>query len=129
MCDARSARPYRLAHNPFARSLADHSHPPTYRDNLVAPVAAANAPNPATAASRDVPSFDIAGEEHLFQDIVDEVLAKGVWMTRARRLRGQGLVESRPSIRAVTAALSRKEYERVAGVIKAAVTKVLTERK
>ena len=41
-------------------------------------VAASKAPNPATAASRDIPSFDIAGEEHLLQDIVDEVLARGV---------------------------------------------------
>ena len=41
-------------------------------------VGAAKAPNPATAASRDAPSFEIAGEEHLLQDIVDEVLAKGV---------------------------------------------------
>jgi serine palmitoyltransferase len=93
-------------------------------------VAAPKAPNPATAASRDAPSFDIAGEERVLQDIVDEVLAQGVWITRARRLRGQELVESRPSIRlAVTAALSRKECERAAGVIKAAVTKVLTKRK
>jgi serine palmitoyltransferase len=93
-------------------------------------IAAPKAPNPATAASRDAPSFDIAGEERLSQDIVDEVLAQGVWITRARRLRGQELVESRPSIRlAVTAALSRKECERAAGVIKAAVTKVLTKRK
>jgi len=53
-----------------------------------------------------------------------------VWITRARRLRGQELVEVRPSIRlAVTAALSRKECERAAGVIKAAVAKVLTKRK
>ena len=58
------------------------------------------------------------------------MLAQGVWITRARRLRGQEIVESRPSIRlAVTAALSHKECERAAGVIKAAVTKVLTKRK
>ena len=93
-------------------------------------VAALKSPNPATAASRDAPSFDIPGEERLLQDIVDEVLAQGVWITRARRLRGQELVESRPSIRlAVAAALSRKECERAAGVIKAAVTKVVTKRK
>jgi hypothetical protein len=51
-------------------------------------------------------------------------------ITPARRLRGQELLESRPSIRlAVTAALSRKECERAAGVIKAAVAKVLKKRK
>ena len=61
---------------------------------------------------------------------MDEALAQGVWVTRARRPRGQELVEVRPRIRlAVTAALSRKECERAAGVIKAAVAKVLTKRK
>ena len=86
--------------------------------------------NPATPAPRDALSFDIAGEERLLQDIVDEALAQGVWTTRARRLRGQELVEARPSIRlAVTAALSRKECERAAGVIKVAVAKVLVKRK
>ncbi|KAH9018455.1 serine palmitoyltransferase [Lactarius hengduanensis] len=90
----------------------------------------AKPPNPATPAPRDSPLFDIAGEEHLLQDIVDEALAQGVWTTRARRLRGQELAEARPSIRlAVTAALSRKECERAASVIKAAVVKVVTKRK
>jgi serine palmitoyltransferase len=75
-------------------------------------------------------SFDISVEERLLQDIVDEALAQGVWITRARRLRGQEVVEARPSIRlAVTAALSRKECERAAGVVKAAAVKVLTKRK
>ena len=61
---------------------------------------------------------------------MDEVLAQSVWITRGRRLRGLELVETRPSIRlAVTAALSCKECERAAGVIKAAVTKVLVKRK
>ncbi|KAI9438092.1 hypothetical protein H4582DRAFT_1952659, partial [Lactarius indigo] len=87
-------------------------------------------PNPATPAPRDAPWFDIAGEERILQDIVDETLAQGVWITRARRLRGQELDEARPSIRlSVTAALSRKECERAAGVIKSAVVKVLTKRK
>lgn len=75
-------------------------------------------------------SFDIAAEERLLQDIVDEALAQGVWITRARRLRGQEIFEARPSIRlAVTAALSRKECERAAGVVKAAAVKVLTKRR
>jgi serine palmitoyltransferase len=47
------------------------------------------------------------------QDIVDEVLAQGVWITCTHRLRGQELVEAQPSIHlAVTTALSRKKYER-----------------
>ena len=89
------------------------------------------APTLAAAAAKSTPpSFDIAVEERLLQDIVDEALAQGVWVTRARRLRGQEIVEARPSIRlAVTAALSRKECERAAGVVKAAAVKVLTKRK
>ena len=51
-------------------------------------------------------------------------------ITRARRRRGQALVESRPSIRlAVPAALLRKVCEHAAGVIKAGVTKALTKQK
>ena len=66
----------------------------------------------------------------MLQDVADEVLVQGVWITRARRLRGQELVEIRQSIRlAVTAALSRKECERAGAVIKAAVMKVLVKRK
>ncbi|KAH8985702.1 hypothetical protein EDB92DRAFT_1936328 [Lactarius akahatsu] len=90
----------------------------------------AKPPNTATPAPRDALSFDTAGEECLLQDIVDEALAQGVWTMRAWRLRGQELVEARPSIwLAVTAALLRKECERTAGVIKAAVVKVVTKRK
>ena len=86
--------------------------------------------NSAIPAPRDALSFDVAGEERLLQGIVDEALAQGVWTTRAHRLRGQELVEARPSIRlAVTAALSHKECERTAGVIKAAVAKVIVKRK
>jgi serine palmitoyltransferase len=100
------------------------------RSAMPSALGSAKSPNPATPAARDALSFDIVGEERLLQDIVDEVLAQGVWITRARRLRGQELVEVRPSIRlAVTAALSRRECERAAGVIKAAVAKVLAKRK
>ena len=54
-------------------------------------------PNPWKSAPRELPLFDIAGEE----------LAQGVWITRGRRLCGQNLVEARPGIRlAFTAALS-----------------------
>ncbi len=91
--------------------------------------ASAKLPNPATPAPRDAPSFDIAGEERLLQDIVDEALAQGASAAQ------QELVEARPKIRlAVTAALERKECERkerehAAGVIKATVVKVLAKRK
>ena len=66
----------------------------------------------------------------MLQDVVDEVLAQGVWITLWITLgRGQELVEVRPSIRlALTAALSRKGCERAANVIKAAATKMLAKR-
>ena len=85
--------------------------------------ATVNAPNPTTRALREPPLLNIAGER-------DEVLAQGLWITCARRLCGQELVEARPIILlAVTAALSRKECERAAAVIKAAVTEVLARWK
>ena len=124
----RSARPDRRCHDPLARRLADHRHPV----GSVTPSASTstNPVNPATPAPCDALSFDIASEERLLQDMVDEVLGQGVWITPARRLRVQELVEAPPSIRlAATAALSRKECERAAGVIKAAVAKVLVKRK
>ena len=65
-----------------------------------------------------------------FHIIIDEVSVRGVWIARAHGLREQELVETRSSIRlAVTAAPLRKECERVTGVIKAAVTKVIAKRK
>ena len=117
-----------------AINIPSHAASPIIHIHLRSPAhlssATLKAPNPATPAPREPPSFDIAGEERVLQDIMDEVLAQGVWITRARRLRGQELVEVRPSIRlAVTAALSRKECERAAAVIKAAATKVLAKRK
>lgn len=76
------------------------------------------------------PSFDCEAEEKTLQDIVDDVLANGVMVTRAKRLRGQEVVETRPTVRiAVTAALTRKEVEKAAGVVKASVGKVLGKRR
>ncbi|KAH9029598.1 hypothetical protein EDB85DRAFT_2275996 [Lactarius pseudohatsudake] len=92
--------------------------------------ASAEPPEPATPAPRGASSSGIPGKERLLQGIVGWALVQGVWTTQARRLRGQELVEARPSIwLAVTAAFSRKECERAAGVIKATVVKVLTKRK
>lgn len=64
-------------------------------------------------------SFDIVGVERLLQDIVDEALGQGMWITRARRRCGQELVENLRSIYlVVTAVLSRKDRERASGVVK-----------
>jgi serine palmitoyltransferase len=74
--------------------------------------------------------FDADAEERVLQEIVEECLAQGVWVTRAKRLKGQEMVERKPSIRlAISAALTRKEVEKAAGVVKAACLKVLGKRK
>jgi serine palmitoyltransferase len=69
-------------------------------------------------------------EERLLQEVVEEVLAQGVIVTRAKRLKGQEMVEPRPSIRlALTSALTRKETEKAVGVLKSALVKVLGRRR
>ena len=40
--------------------------------------------------TRDPPTFDVAKEEALLQDVVDEALLQGVLITRAKRLYGDG---------------------------------------
>ena len=86
--------------------------------------------NPLSVKSRDAPQFDWALEERVLQEVVDEALAQGVLVTRAKRLRGQELVEGRPSVRlALSAALSRKDCEKAAGVLKAAFAKVVGRRR
>jgi len=65
-------------------------------------------------------------EERLLQNVVDEVLVQGVMITKAKRLAGQEVVKSRPSIRlAMTSGLTRKETEKAVGVIKNGLVKVL----
>ncbi|KAA1474636.1 serine palmitoyltransferase [Dentipellis sp. KUC8613] len=86
--------------------------------------------NPSSIQPRDPPVFDIELEERLLQEIVEEALAQGVWITRAKRLRGQEFVEARPSIRlAISAGLTKKECEKAANVVKAAAVKVLARRR
>lgn len=66
----------------------------------------------------------------MLQDIVDEALAQGVMITRAKRLKGQEMTRVRPSVRlAVSAALSRKDCEKAASVVKAAFVKVVGKRR
>jgi len=64
------------------------------------------------------------------QEIVEECLTQSVWVTRAKRLRGQEMVDRKPSVRiAVTAALTKKEVEKAAGVVKAACVKILGRKR
>ncbi|KII91569.1 hypothetical protein PLICRDRAFT_89845 [Plicaturopsis crispa FD-325 SS-3] len=86
--------------------------------------------SPSSVQPRDPPVFDIEAEEQLLQEVVDEALAQGVITTRARRLRGQEMVEARPSIRlALTSALTKKETEKAVNVVKSAIQKVLARRR
>ncbi|KAJ3552025.1 hypothetical protein NM688_g4379 [Phlebia brevispora] len=86
--------------------------------------------NPLSVHPRDPEVFDVELEERLLQDIVEEALVQGVMLTRSKRLRGQELTEVRPSIRLnLTAALTRKDCEKAAAVIKAAFIKVVSKRK
>ncbi|KAF8265666.1 hypothetical protein EI94DRAFT_1804071 [Lactarius quietus] len=47
----------------------------------------ATTPKPAVPAPHNAPSFNIEGKERVLHDIVDEVLAQGVRILLARRLR------------------------------------------
>lgn len=86
--------------------------------------------NPTSPQARDPEQFDGELEERILQDIVEEALTQGVMITRAKRLKGQELVEVRPSIRlAVTAALTRKDCEKAATIVKAAFIKVVGKRR
>ena len=87
--------------------------------------------NPASVASaKDTVTFDWKAEEEILQEVVDETLNAGVLITRAKKLRGQELVEVRPTIRlAATSALTKKETEKAAGAVKSAFVKVLSRRR
>ncbi|KAK1922936.1 serine C-palmitoyltransferase [Papiliotrema laurentii] len=65
-------------------------------------------------------------EEALLQEVVDETVnTAGLLITRARRLRGQETFEPEPSLKVcISAAFSRKEIEKAAQGLKAALIKV-----
>ncbi|KAH0831343.1 serine palmitoyltransferase [Lanmaoa asiatica] len=76
------------------------------------------------------PTPNHEAEERVLQDIVDDALANGVFITRGKHLRGQEMIDSRPTIRiASTAALSKKDVEKAAGIIKASIARVLARRR
>lgn len=65
-------------------------------------------------------------EEKMLQRVVDEAIeVHGVLITRARRLRGQETFEPEPSLKVcVSGALQKKEVEKAAMGLKAALVKV-----
>lgn len=88
--------------------------------------------NPTSPLPRDAANWDwdIEAEERTLQDVVEEALAQGVLITKAKRLRGQEMIEPRPSIRlAMSSALTKKETEKAVNVVKTALVKVLGKRR
>ncbi|EJD01815.1 serine palmitoyltransferase [Fomitiporia mediterranea MF3/22] len=86
--------------------------------------------NPNSPLPINPPKFNAHEEERVLQAIVEECLVQGVMLTRAKHLRGQELVEPRPSIRiSVTSALTKKECEKAAGIVKGVIGKVLGKRR
>jgi serine palmitoyltransferase len=65
-------------------------------------------------------------EEKVLQRVVDELIdGPGVLVTRARRLRGQETFEPEPSLKVcLSGALARKDVEKAAMGLKAALIKV-----
>lgn len=110
-----------------ATSPALLSPPPP---GTVKPTSLGGKSNPVSVIPHNAVAFNIDEEERLLQQVVEEALAQGVMLTRAKRLHGQEMAEPRPSIRiSVTAALSKKDCEKAGSVIKAALVKVLAKRK
>ncbi|KAG8956945.1 serine palmitoyltransferase component, partial [Tulasnella sp. 419] len=71
--------------------------------------------NPSSIIPRNHVEHDYAHEERLLQEVVEEALAQGVLITRAKRLRGQEGLEPRASIKiSATSALTKKEVEKAA---------------
>ena len=113
-------------------SVASHGwpSPPVKRPSSLTVDPTVKPSNPQSVLPAQPLQFDVEAEERVLQEVVDEALAQGVLITRAKRLRGQEVVEPRPTIKlAVTAALSKKETEKAAQVIKNALVKVLGKRK
>ncbi|KAF7330927.1 Serine palmitoyltransferase 1 [Mycena venus] len=84
--------------------------------------------NPASVLPRDASKWDwdINAEERALQQVVDEALKRGVMITRAKRLRGQEMVEARPSIRlALTSELSADEVKKAVKIVCQALKDVL----
>ena len=94
------------------------------------PTSASKPSNPTSILPRNPQAFDIDTEERLLQEVVDDVLAQGILITRAKRLRGQEMSEARPSIRlAISSAFTKKECEKAATTIKSSLVKVLGKRR
>ena len=105
----------------------NYPHPPAFSDAVVACDSEGPEPRNPCFAQATVVRYRRRGARAA--GYRGEALAQGIWITRARRLRGQELVEVRPGIRiAFMNALSNKQCEGATTVIKAAIRKELAKR-
>ncbi|KAJ7638301.1 serine palmitoyltransferase [Roridomyces roridus] len=84
--------------------------------------------NPTSVLPREAVNWDwdTDAEERALQQVVEEALRRGVMITRAKRLRGQEMVEARPSIKlALTSELSTDEVKKAVKVVAQALKDVL----
>ncbi|KAJ6516424.1 serine palmitoyltransferase [Mycena sanguinolenta] len=109
-----------------------HMHVRKLASGLLHPSAAAThsskPSNPTSVLPRDASKWDwdIDAEERQLQQVVEEALKRGVMITRAKRLRGQEMVEARPSIRlALTSELSTDEVKKAVKIVCQALKDVL----
>ncbi|GAA5923432.1 hypothetical protein JCM1841_003324 [Sporobolomyces salmonicolor] len=121
-----------------ARSHSHVSHPPPGAivpgggaSGISTSVAAgANGAGAAAAAAAMEAESAQQEQERLLQEIVDVCGENGVLLTTTKRTWAQELVEHRPSIRiCVSSALTKKDVEKAAAVIKSAARKVLGKGK
>jgi serine palmitoyltransferase len=106
-------RPAPALLHPSSATTSGHTHKPS---------------NPTSVLPRDASKWDwdIDAEERLLQQVVEEALKRGVMITRAKRLRGQEMVEARPSIRlALTSELSADDVKKAVKIVSQALKDVL----
>ncbi|KAJ7229180.1 serine palmitoyltransferase [Mycena pura] len=120
--------------HPASPIIHMYARKPTAAPGLLHPSSAAHVPasskpsNPASVLPRDAATWDwdVDAEERMLQLVVEEALRRGVIITRAKRLRGQELVEARPSIRlALTSELTIDEVKKAVKIVAQALKEVL----
>ncbi|KAJ6583183.1 serine palmitoyltransferase [Mycena sp. CBHHK59/15] len=111
-----------------ARAILDDLDCISIPSHPASPIIHIHPSNPTSVLPRDAAKWDwdIDAEERTLQLVVDEALKRGVMITRAKRLRGQEMVEARPSIKlAMTSELSAEEVKKAVKIVSQALKDVL----
>ncbi|KAK9469897.1 pyridoxal phosphate-dependent transferase [Lipomyces arxii] len=70
----------------------------------------------------------IVDEDRLLQDVVDECVANGILITRNKTVQSQEVFPVEPSLKVIiTTGLTKREIEKAATVVKAAISKVMAK--